>query len=222
MRILMAEAGDAQADRLRLLLEKHGFGVDLVHDRADMPDHGITGSYDLILVAEDETVLPELRALREAGCGTPVLVLTENGAPAYRADCLDAGADDCMSRPADNVELLARIRALARRGGRSLQSSVLVCGDLMLRRERMELCCGAAKVGLASKEFLMMEHLMEGGGQVCSRQSLYERGWGLLSEMEYNGVEVYVSFLRRKLAKLNTKVRICAVRGTGYRLEWPE
>ena len=88
--------------------------------------------------------------------------------------------------------------------------------------ERLYLCRGGEGVCLGSKEFLLMECLMEAQGRVCSRRRLYEQAWGLLSDIEYNGVEVYVSFLRRKLSELGSKVSVCSVRGMGYRLEYPE
>lgn len=225
MRILITEAEYGLSDTLRSLLEKRGFAVDTAYDGVHGLDDALSKIYDLILL---DAVLPEsdgltvLRKLRQEGVDTPVLLLMADGGVEARIQGLNWGADDCLARPFDMEELLARVRALVRRRERVLLAPEPVFGDLVLDREQLCLRRGEESIRLGAKEFQIMEYLMEGQGQMMSRQYLYERVWGLLSEAEYNGVEVYVSFLRRKLQALHSRVRIRSVRGGGYRLEVQE
>lgn len=222
MRILLVETDNSCSNRRRQLLEKNGYGVDLLSDGAAAVDYAQAGDYGLVVLSERLAGHGALGRLREGGVTAPVLLLAAEDTPASRAAGLEDGADDCVGPEPDSREFLARVRALTRRESRVPRDSTLCYGDLTLRPERLCLCRDGERVCLGSKEFLLMECLMEAQGRVCSRQRLYERAWGLLSDIEYNGVEVYVSFLRRKLSELGSAVSVCSVRGMGYRLEYPE
>ena len=222
MRILLVEKDNPFSNSRRQLLEKNGYGVDLLTDGSAAADYAQAGDYGLLVVSERLAGHQAAKLLRKDGVTAPVLLLAAEDTPACRAAGLEDGADDCVGPEPDSREFLARVMALTRRESRVPRDSTVSYGDLTLRRERLCLCRGGRSVCLGSKEFLLMECLMEAQGRVCSRQRLYERAWGLLSDIEYNGVGVYVSFLRRKLAELGSGVSICSVRGMGYRLEAPE
>lgn len=224
MRILIVEDERRMAQGLQGLLGKRGYAVDAVYTGDNGLDYALSDIYDLIIL---DIMLPGmdglsvLRELRDGGVDAPVLLLTAKGDVQDRVRGLDCGADDYLAKPFDTDEFLARVRALTRRKGRLLDDT-LTFGDIALDRGQIMLCCGDTRIRLGPKEFQVMECLMEEKNRVVSRQHLYEKVWGLLSETEYNNVEVYVTFLRRKLRALNAKVQIRSMRGTGYFLEVEE
>lgn len=224
MRVLIVEDERRMAQGLRGLLEKQGYAVDAVYTGDNGLDYALSEIYDLIIL---DIMLPGLdglsilRQLRSEGVDAPVLLLTARDDVRDRVRGLDCGADDYMSKPFDTDELLARVRALTRRKSRLLDDT-LTYGDIALDRGRMTLRRGEESIRLGPKEFQVMECLMDEKKRVVSRQRLYEKVWGLLSETEYNNVEVYVTFLRRKLRALRSNVRIRSMRGAGYYLEVEE
>lgn len=221
MRILIVEDERRMARGLQGLLTKQGYAVDTVYTGSSGLDYALSGIYDLIIL---DIMLPEmdglsvLRRLRSSGVEVPVLLLTAKSEVEERVRGLDCGADDYLSKPFDTSEFLARVRALTRRRDRLLEDT-LHFGDVSLDRGQMMLCCGSERIRLGPKEFQIMECLMEEKNRVVSRQRLYEKVWGLLSETEYNNVEVYITFLRRKLRALHSRVQIRSARGTGYFME---
>lgn len=224
MRILIVEDERRMAQGLQGLLEKQGYAVDAVYTGGNGLDYALSDIYDLIIL---DIMLPGmdglsiLRELRNSGVDAPVLLLTAKGDVQDRVRGLDCGADDYLSKPFDTDEFLARVRALTRRRGRLLDDT-LTFGDISLDRGQMTLCRGEERIRLGPKEFQVMECLLDEKNRVVSRQWLYEKVWGLLSETEYNNVEVYITFLRRKLRALHSKVQIRSMRGTGYFLEAEE
>lgn len=221
MRILIVEDERRMAQGLQGLLEKQGYAVDAVYTGDSGLDYALSDIYDLIIL---DIMLPGmdglsiLRELRNSGVNAPVLLLTAKGDVQDRVRGLDCGADDYLSKPFDTDEFLARVRALTRRKERILDDT-LTFGDISLDRGQMMLCRDGQSIRLGPKEFQVMECLMEEKNRVVSRQHLYEKVWGLLSETEYNNVEVYITFLRRKLRALQSRVQIRSMRGTGYFLE---
>lgn len=221
MRILIVEDERRMARGLQGLLTKQGYAVDTVHTGTSGLDYALSGIYDLIIL---DIMLPEMDGLsvlcrlRSSGVETPVLLLTAKSEVEERVRGLDCGADDYLSKPFDTSEFLARVRALTRRRDRLLEDT-LRFGDVSLDRGQMMLCRDDQRIRLGPKEFQIMECLMEEKSRVVSRQRLYEKVWGLLSETEYNNVEVYITFLRRKLRALCSRVQIRSVRGTGYFME---
>ena len=221
MRLLIVEDEQGMAEGLQGLLEKQGYATDLAFDGDSGLDNGLTGLYDLIIL---DIMLPGrdglsvLKELRRDGVETPVLMLTARSSVADRIQGLDHGADDYLTKPFDTGEFLARVRALTRRNGVTLEEEPSF-GDIRLDRRKLELCRGNERLRLGPKEFQVMECLLLNKNQIIPRALLCEKVWGLLSEAEYNNVEVYISFLRKKLRALHSNVQILSIRNAGYHLE---
>ena len=223
MRILIVEDETRLAETLRQLMEDQRYQADMVGDGADGVDYGLTGQYDLIIL---DVMLPKVdgfevaRRLRSAHISTPILMLTARDDISDKIGGLDCGADDYMTKPFDSGELMARIRALTRRQGEVL-GDVLKVGDLSLECSSRLLRVGERSVRLGFKEFEVMRLLMVNSRAVVSKETLIAKIWGLDSEAEDNNVEVYISFLRKKLAYLGSRIAISTVRKVGYYLEHP-
>lgn len=221
MRILIVEDEKRLAETLRQLMEEQRYQVDVVHDGADGLDYGLAGQYDLILL---DIMLPKLdglqvaRQLRAGRISTPILMLTARDEVADKISGLDCGADDYMTKPFDTGELMARVRALTRRQGEVL-SDVLTGGDLSLDCTSRTLSAGDRSVRLGFKEFEVMRLLLVNQCSVVTKETLITKVWGIESEAEDNNVEVYISFLRKKLAYLGSAVTISTIRKAGYCLE---
>ena len=162
-----------------------------------------------LLVIEDE----------EALCDALCEISRQNS---YLTDAvyngLDAGSDDYLAKPFSTAELLARIRALTRRGT-NYSGEIISYGDISLNKGTMELTCNHQSIKLGAKEFQIMEIFLSSPKQVIPKDLLIEKVWGIDSNTEYNNVEVYISFLRQKLSSLDTKIQIKTSRGIGYHLE---
>ena len=215
MRILIVEDETRLAETLRQLLEDQRYQVDTVYDGADGVDYGLAGQYDLIIL---DVMLPKVdgfqvaQRLRSAHVSTPILMLTARDDVSDKISGLDCGADDYMTKPFDTGELMARVRALTRRQGEVL-SDVLTVNDLSLDCTSRLLSAGERSVRLGFKE---------NNGNVVTKETLISKIWGLDSEAEDNNVEVYISFLRKKLVFLNSQVSISTVRKVGYFLDTPQ
>lgn len=220
MRILVVEDEKMLARTLADILSRERYLVDAVHDGEAGLDAAESGIYDGVIL---DVMLPKmngfevLRRLRAAGNSTPVLMLTARSELEDRVKGLDSGADYYLTKPFEREELLACLRAILRRPG-EVAAATLRFGDLELGEESGTLVCGARSVQLGAKECQLMRLLMASGTTVVPRETLYLRGWGYDGEAEGNVVEVYMSFLRRKLAHLKSRVKIAAVRGMGYHL----
>ena len=221
MRLLIVEDERAMAEGLCALLERQGYAADPVFDGVSGLDCAMSGLYDLIVL---DIMLPKmdglevLTRLRNARVETPVLMLTARSSVEDRLRGLDHGADDYLTKPFDTGEFLARVRALTRRKDVPLEEE-LAFGDIRLDRRRLELCRGEERLRLGPKEFQVMECLLMNKNQIVPRNLLCEKVWGLLNESEYNNVEVYISFLRKKLRALHSDVQIRTLRNAGYFLE---
>ena len=224
MRILIVEDEVRLAETLRQLMEDQRYQVDTVYDGADGVDYGLAGQYDLIIL---DVMLPKVdgfqvaQRLRAAHVSTPILMLTARDEVSDKISGLDCGADDYMTKPFDTGELMARVRALTRRQGEVL-SDVLTVGDLNLDCTSRLLSAGERSVRLGFKEFEVLRLLMVNNGNVVTKETLISKIWGLDSEAEDNNVEVYISFLRKKLVFLNSQVSISTVRKVGYFLDTPQ
>jgi DNA-binding response OmpR family regulator len=159
-----------------------------------------------------------LAEIRKQNIKTPVLLLTAKTELEDKIMGLDQGADDYLTKPFHSGELLARIRAILRRK-KEVRSDRLVVGDLVLRQDTRELFCKDNSVKLAQKEFLLLETLMINDKQILTKEQLFEKVWGFDNESEYNNVEVYVSFVRKKINFINSSVMIKVNRGLGYFLD---
>ena len=192
-----------------------GTGAEALAQLQRHPDTGVA-ILDIMLPKRDG--LSVLEELRRGGIETPVMMLTARSSVADRIQGLDHGADDYLTKPFDTGEFLARVRALTRRNGMPLEDEPSF-GDIRLDRRKLELCRGSERLRLGPKEFQVMECLLMNKNQIVPRSLLCEKVWGLLSEAEYNNVEVYISFLRKKLRALHSNVQILSIRNAGYHLE---
>ena len=214
MRVLVVEDEVRLAATLQDLLELNGYTVDVCHDGEAGLDNALTSIYDVILL---DVMLPKLdgftvlRRLRAEGSTTPVLMLTARSELTDRVNGLDSGADYYLTKPFEPKELLACIRALTRRQP-----------ELRQKKTSFTLSCGERSVRLSRKEFDMMEMLMLNQKLVITKEKLLLKVWGYESDAEDNNVEVYISFLRKKLDHLHSQVKIRTIRMVGYCLEAPE
>ena len=220
MKILIVEDEVLLANSLKTLLEKKGFTVEVAYDGEAGKDYAETGVYDLLIL---DVMMPKLngydlaRQVRAERCATPILMLTAKGELEDRIEGLNAGADYYLTKPFDTRELLACINALLRRQGD--QVAELRFGNTALDLASCMLVCGAERVRLSAKEFDIMRFLLQSKGNNLSKEVLLARVWGFDSNAVENHVEVYVGFLRKKLASIGSNVRIEAVRRLGYHLE---
>lgn len=221
MRLLVAEDDPKLLKTLIHIFEHNKFSVDGVSNGGDALTYAQSMEYDglvLDIMMPRRDGLEVLRLLREKGVSTPVLLLTARSGVDDRIRGLNAGADDYLPKPFDMGELVARVRALTRRGT-AYTPSQMTAGDLTLDRDTFELSAHGASVRLGNKEFQLLELLMRQRGGFLSTEQLMERIWGYESEAEVNVVWAYISYLRRKLEGLHSTVRITASRGRGYTLE---
>ncbi|WP_295750865.1 response regulator transcription factor [uncultured Oscillibacter sp.] len=222
MRVLVIEDETRLAATLRDLLEMDGYTADVCHDGEAGLDNALSGIYDVVLL---DVMLPKLdgftvlRRLREAGNAVPVLMLTARSEVSDKVEGLDRGADYYLTKPFDPKELLACVRALARRQPELRNTGILEFGGLRLDKNSFTLSCGERSVRLSRKEFDICELLMLNRNLVLTKESLLLKIWGYESNAEDNNVEVYISFLRKKLAHIHARVKIRTIRMVGYCLE---
>lgn len=226
MRILVVEDEKRLAQNLQDLLRREGYTVDVCCDGVTGLDNALSGIYDLMLL---DVMLPGLdgfavlERLRRSGGDLPVLMLTARGELSDRVRGLDQGADYYLTKPFQTPELLACVRLLLRRrNGESGGDDSIRCGDLVLQPGTFQVSCGQRSARLSRKEYDLMEMLMRNGGQILSKEQLLLKAWGYESNAEDNNVEVYISFLRRKLELVRSGMRIRTVRLVGYCLEEKE
>lgn len=221
MRILIIEDETALAEALTEILKQNGYLSDFSANGLDGLEYIRTGIYDLVLL---DIMLPGmdglsiLKTIRREKIFTPVILLTAKSELADIVTGLDAGSDDYLAKPFSTSELLARIRAISRRGCQYSEDS-LDYEDLSLHKNSMELSCGRNTIRLGQKEFQLMELFLRNPRQVLPKDLIISKVWGLDTEADYNNVEVYISFLRQKLITLGTKIRLKTNRGIGYSLE---
>ena len=222
MRVLVIEDEVRLAASLQDLLEVDGYTADVVHDGEAGLDDALSGIYDVILL---DVMLPKLdgftvlQRLRASGSAVPVLMLTARSELSDRVEGLDSGADYYLTKPFEPKELLACVRALTRRQPELRNPDALEFGGVRLDKNSFTLSCGEKSVRLSRKEFDICELLMLNRNLVLTKESLLLKIWGYESDAEDNNVEVYISFLRKKLAHIGAKVRIRTIRMVGYCLE---
>ncbi|GAA3180119.1 MULTISPECIES: response regulator transcription factor [Streptomyces] len=215
-RLLIVEDEKRLARALAAGLRAEGYTVDVVHDGAEGLRRAGEGVHDLIVL---DIMLPGLNgyrvcaALRAAGSEVPVLMLTAKDGEYDEAEGLDTGADDYLTKPFSYVVLVARVKALLRRHGRSA-APVLRVGSLTVDQGAHTVLRDGAEVVLTAKEFAVLEQLALRAGEVVSKAEILDHVWDFAYEGDLNIIEVYVSALRRKLGA----DRIRTVRGAGYRL----
>ena len=221
MRVLLVEDEIKMSRAIRRGLEREGYAVDAALDGNDGLHRATEWEYDVIVL---DVMLPGLdgvevcRRLRRAGRWAPVLMLTARDGVADRIRGLDVGADDYLVKPFAFGELLARLRALHRRGARE-RPAILEVGGLVLDPAAHTVTLSGRPVPLSTREFALLEFLMRNAGQVLSRPAILEHVWDYNYDGMSNVVDVYVGYLRRKLEQPPGQIRIRTVRGVGYGLE---
>lgn len=225
MRILIVEDEQQLSEALGAILEKHNYTVDRVFNGEDGLDYILSNIYDLVIL---DIMLPLMNGLdvlkkaRKEGIECPIILLTAKGEVSDKVAGLDCGADDYLPKPFYTEELLARIRALSRRKGEVTNDNELSFGDITLNIGTLELSTSLNSVKLTAKEFGLLELLINRKGSIMNKDDIINKLWGFESEAEHNNVEVYISFLRRKLTFLKSKVTIKAIRNIGYLLEYKD
>ena len=223
MRILIVEDEYKLAKMIGEYFEKEKYIVDLALDGEDGLYKAKSEIYDVIIL---DVMLPKLdgfrllKEVREGNKEIPIIMLTAKEELEDKLYGLDMGADDYLTKPFEIKELLARVRVLLRRS-KSIKDLGLSYYDLTLEPGQSKLFCTTNNQGvmLGNKEYLLMEYLMLNSNRIISKEQISNKIWGYDNQVEYNNTEVYVSFLRKKLHFLNTRVKIRTVRGTGYCLE---
>jgi DNA-binding response OmpR family regulator len=222
MNVLLVEDEVSLSDALTHIFRKEKYNVDAVFDGESAYEHASTGRYDIVIL---DVLLPKmngfdvLRKLRNEKNATPVLMLTARSQVSDRVYGLDLGADDYIAKPFSIPELLARVRALLRRKTETVNESIMKFSDLELNISTFELVCKDKRVRIALKECEIMQYFFNRVGHVVTKDDLIIKIWGYESDAEYNNIEVYISFLRKKMQFLGTKAAITTVRGVGYKLE---
>ena len=221
MRVLIVEDDQRLVSYLKKSLEAEGLSVDVAFDGNVALDKALAQSYDVITL---DIMLPELNGyrvcqnLRSSGVPTPILMLTAKDGEYDEADALDVGADDFLRKPFSMVVLLARIRALARRGG-AAAGKVLCVGDLRLDMASKRVERGGSHIELTPREYALLEYLMLRRGIALTKAQLLEHVWGARFMGSENVVEVYIGYLRKKLDGSGRASLIETVRGVGYRMD---
>ena len=221
VRVLIVEDEKKVASAVRRGLEAEGFAVDVALTGTDGLWMATENSYDVIVL---DIMLPGMNGfkvcenLREAGDWTPILMLTAKDGEYDQAEALDTGADDYLTKPFSFVVLLARLRALLRRTGRS-EPVVYTAGDLKVDPIKHRCSRGDVEVTLTAREFAVLEFLMRRAGEVIAKAEILDNVWDFAFEGDPNIVEVYIRHLRRKLDEPFDRQLIQTIRGAGYRLD---
>jgi DNA-binding response OmpR family regulator len=219
MRVLVVEDERRMAAALKRGLQAEGFVVDLAHDGEEGLRLARVGDYDVVVL---DIMIPKVsgynvcKQLRSEENWVPILMLSAKDGEYDMADGLDLGADDYLTKPFSYVVLVARLRALLRRGG-GRRPSVLRSGDLALDPARRTVHLGETAVELTPREFALLEYLMRRGDEVVSKSEILEHVWDTF-DTDPNVVEVYVGYLRRKIDAPFGRNALQTVRGAGYRL----
>lgn len=222
MKILIIEDEYSLADAILETLQKEKFQVNIITNGEDGENEALTNIYDLILL---DVMLPKkdgfeiLSNLRKEKIDTPVIMLTAKSEISDKLNGLENGADDYITKPFHMRELVARVKVILKRRTNIQDTNVLEYSDLKLDLATGKMSANDTEIAINGKELDLLEILLLNKNQIVNREILANKIWGITSEAEYNNVEVYVSFLRKKLKLLKSKVKIKAVRGIGYKLE---
>lgn len=222
MRILLIEDEKSLAEALVQVLKKNNYTVDWAFDGEYGLACALSAIYDIIII---DIMLPKmngldvLKRLRKEKFTVPVMLLTAKGETEDKVRGLDCGADDYLEKPFKIEELLARLRALGRRKGELAPEGIVSYGDIELNPNTLDVYCGKKTYKLTLKESQLLELLIQMRGKVVSKNSIIEKLWGFEGEAADNHVEVYISFMRKKLSLLESTTLIQTVRGLGYMLK---
>ncbi len=222
MNILLVEDEIRLADALAQLLKIQGYHVDIANSGCKGQDMAETGIYDVVIL---DRMLPDLegvdllKAIRAVNITTPVIFLTAKDTISNKIEGLDAGADDYLIKPFDNNELLARVRALSRRSVQIFPDNITTVGKLSLDMQLHEVSYNGLKIKLTPKEAQLLEYFMRNKNQTLGKEQIFDRVWGFDQEAELSNVELYVFYLRKKIAFSEFGTSLDTIRGIGYRLK---
>lgn len=221
MRILIVEDSVSLTDALESVLKREKYTVEVAHDGEEGVAYAETGVYDAIIM---DVMMPKMngidavREIRRKKISTPIIMLTALSEDSDKVRGLDCGADDYLTKPFSMPELLARIRAVTRRKGEIIPDDGLSYGGVTLNLMTFTLISGEKSIKLSKKEAEIMKYFFDQPSFVAQRDQLISKVWGFDSEFESNNLEVFISFLRKKLKFLGAPFTIIPVRGVGYRL----
>lgn len=222
MKILIIEDEYSLADAIAETLKKENFTVEIKTDGQKGEEEALTNIYDLILL---DVMLPNkngfeiLKQLRKEKVDTPIIMLTSKTEIYDKLNGLENGADDYITKPFHMRELVARVKVILKRNSNLENTDIIEFADIKLDLRTGIMSCRKNEITINGKELELLEVLLINRKQIISRETLANKIWGYDSDTEYNNVEVYVSFLRKKLKLLNSQVKIKAVRGIGYKME---
>ncbi|MDD4547627.1 MAG: response regulator transcription factor [Bacilli bacterium] len=221
MRVLMVEDEKYMVEAIEYVLKKNNYAVDSALDGETGLDYALSDVYDVIIL---DIMLPKLdgisilKKIREEKINTPIIMLTAKGEVNDKVLGLDNGADDYLQKPFQTDELLARLRALTRRKDSLNANNILKYYDIELNPHNITLYCNNKKFKLTLKESQVLELLLKKSERIVSKDLIISKLWNYEDDVENNTVEVYISFLRKKLLNLNSIVKIETIRGAGYKL----
>ena len=222
MKVLIIEDEYSLADAIRESLEKEHLDSTIVTNGIDGEDEALTNLYDLIIL---DIMLPKkngfeiLNTLKKEKIKTPIIILTAKSELEDKLTGLENGSDDYVTKPFHMKELIARVKIVLKRNSNIEDTNFMEYGDIVLDLGTSKLKCNDEEVTINGKELDLLEVLLINKDQVINKELLTDKVWGYDSDAEYNSVEVYISFLRKKLKLLKSNVEIVTVRGMGYKLE---
>lgn len=221
MKILIIEDEYNLADAIASMLKSKKYSVEIRTDGLEGYEEALTDIYDLIIL---DVMLPNkngfeiLKDLREENINTKVLMLTAKNTIDDKMEGFNSGADDYLTKPFHMEELLARVNVQLRKAN-NISNDIIKLGDIELNIKSMELCKDNNKVKIIGKEFQLLELLMNNPNQVIEKEQLFLKIWGYDSECDINTLEAYISFIRKKLKLVKSKINLKAIRNMGYVLE---
>lgn len=221
MKVLIIDDEKQLVSAISAILKMHNFETDFAYDGESGLDKALENVFDVIIL---DIMLPKLNGyqvvskMRKNKISTPVIMLSAKTQTYDKVTGLNLGADDYLSKPFEAEELVARIKALTRRKSQFV-GDLLHFGDIILNRDNCSLCVNEEEISLGKKEFQILEMLILSDGKAINKERFIEKIWGFDTDAEYNAIEVYVSFIRKKLMALNSNVNVKSIRGFGYILE---
>ena len=222
MKLLLVEDEKQLSEALQQILIKNKYSVDAVYNGEEGLLYALSDVYDVIIL---DIMLPKLngieilKTIRKKGISTPVILLTAKATIEDKILGLDCGADDYLPKPFSTEELLARLRALTRRSGGFINENTLEFSDIKLNLSTYDMEVKDNSITLTQKEFEILRYFMQRPKSVVSKDDLITKLWGFDADIDHNNIEVYISFLRKKLSYIESDVKITTIRRVGYRLE---